>query len=163
MDVPFNTTVVPNGEHHLIVSVIDPAGNSAPVLDRQIDVENSVPPKAPAGGGPVAKVRRVRARVTLHVKPRRLSIHHSIHFSGRLLGGSIPKGGKLLVVEARRHRGGRWLKFDIVRTDALGRYSGTYRFEFLGPGHYELRVLSEAESDYPFATGWSRVVRVRVL
>ena len=162
VDVGFNTTAVSNGEHHLVVSVVDPAGNAAPVLDRQINVANPVPGAGPAGPGPVAKVRRVRARLTLKVKPRRLSIKRSIHFSGRLEGGSIPKGGKLLVVEARRHRGGRWSKFDITRTDASGKYHGSYDFKFLGPGHYQLRVLCEGEALYPFATGWSNVVGVRV-
>ena len=42
VDVPFNTTVVSNGPHHLIVSVLDAAGNAAPVLDREIDVNNPV-------------------------------------------------------------------------------------------------------------------------
>jgi hypothetical protein len=45
VDVPFDTTAVSNGAHHLIVSVIDAAGNSAPVLDREIDVDNPTPPR----------------------------------------------------------------------------------------------------------------------
>lgn len=45
VDVPFDTTVVGNGAHHLIVSVVDAAGNSAPVLDREITVNNPLPPK----------------------------------------------------------------------------------------------------------------------
>jgi hypothetical protein len=46
-DVPFDTTRLSDGEHHLIVSVVDPAGNSAPVLDREITVANPPPPCAP--------------------------------------------------------------------------------------------------------------------
>jgi len=34
-DVPFDSTSVANGAHHLVVDVIDAAGNAAPVLDRQ--------------------------------------------------------------------------------------------------------------------------------
>jgi hypothetical protein len=51
VDVPFDTTAVSNGVHHLIVSVIDAAGNSAPVLDREIDVNNPLPahPEPPNG------------------------------------------------------------------------------------------------------------------
>ncbi|HEY2141471.1 MAG TPA: hypothetical protein VGG98_05370 [Solirubrobacteraceae bacterium] len=41
-DVPFDTTALSNGAHHLVVSVIDAAGNAAPVLDRQITVANPV-------------------------------------------------------------------------------------------------------------------------
>ncbi len=35
-DVGFDTTVLANGPHRLVVSVLDAAGNSAPVLDRTI-------------------------------------------------------------------------------------------------------------------------------
>jgi hypothetical protein len=50
-DVPFDTTRVPNGVHHLIVRVLDAAGNSAPVLDRLITVANPVPrSRGPANG-----------------------------------------------------------------------------------------------------------------
>jgi hypothetical protein len=48
-DVPFDTTKVSNGGHHLIVSVIDAAGNAAPVLDRNITIENPPPPGTPNG------------------------------------------------------------------------------------------------------------------
>ncbi len=51
VDVPFNTTAVGNGQHHLVVSVVDPAGNSAPVLDREIDVDNPIPPAPPQPNG----------------------------------------------------------------------------------------------------------------
>jgi hypothetical protein len=44
VDVSFNTTAVSNGPHHLVVSVVDPAGNSLAVLDREIDIDNPVPP-----------------------------------------------------------------------------------------------------------------------
>ncbi len=47
VNVPFDTTRVSNGPHHLVVSVVDPAGNAAPVIDREIDVENPVPPTPP--------------------------------------------------------------------------------------------------------------------
>jgi hypothetical protein len=56
VDVGFDTTVVSNGEHHLVVSVLDPAGNSATVLDREIDVFG-------AGWSRVVRVRVGRVRV----------------------------------------------------------------------------------------------------
>ena len=163
--MPFNTTAVSNGEHHLVVSVVDPAGNSAPVLDSEIDVENPVPGRPSVGGAPVVKptvTRRARARLTLKVTPRRVRGDRRVHFSGRLLGGSIPKGGKLLVVEGRRSWRAAWLKFDVIRTGAQGRFRAGYRFAFLGPGRWEIRVLAEAQAGYPFAAGVSNVVRVRV-
>jgi hypothetical protein len=42
-DVGFDTTKVSNGKHHLVVTVTDPAGNSAFVLDREIEVNNPPP------------------------------------------------------------------------------------------------------------------------
>ena len=55
-DIPFDTTALTNGEHHLVVSVTDAAGNAATVLDREITVTNQLPasPPAPAGCGPSA-------------------------------------------------------------------------------------------------------------
>jgi hypothetical protein len=174
VDVPFDTTVVGNGIHHLVVSVIDPAGNSAPVLDREIDVENGPPaaPASPAVGVKHAPSRLPRARVTLRIEPHRVSLRQSIHFHGRVLGGHIPKVGKLLTLEARlvgggtshgRSRSGRWFGFAEIRTGRQGRFHGSYQFSFLGPGDYQIRVLAKAEAGYPFATGWSRALRVKVV
>ena len=47
-DVGVDTTRLANGAHHLVVSVIDAAGNSATVLDRNVTVAN---PSGQAGGG----------------------------------------------------------------------------------------------------------------
>lgn len=40
VDVPFDTSAVANGAHRLLVTVTDAAGNSAPVLDRELAVSN---------------------------------------------------------------------------------------------------------------------------
>jgi AcrR family transcriptional regulator len=63
VDVPFNTTAVSNGEHHLVVDVLDPAGNSAPVLDREINVENPVPGQTSVGAAKPVVQRAVARRV----------------------------------------------------------------------------------------------------
>jgi hypothetical protein len=259
-DVGFDTTRVGNGPHRLLVTVIDAAGNAAPVLDREITVANPPgvgPPNgtnasaqatlmtrwkgtsrasvtsgygrsrtvlgrltAP-GGGPISgalidvsatpafqgskpitlasahtgadgsfSVRvggsassstlrfayrshlgdsppaatstltlRVRAGVALAVAPRTASVGRSIFFRGRLLGGPIPRDGKQLVLEARSP-GSPWIEFEVVRANARGRFRASYRFKFAGPAEYQFRVVSEAESDYPFAAGASNVVRV---
>jgi hypothetical protein len=258
-DVGFDTAAVPNGEHHLVVSVIDAAGNAATVLDRNVTVDNQPPPGGPNGtnasanaaltvkweatrsqrlasgyghaetiigrltnadGVPIgaaqvnvlsrsdyvgaraaamASVRTdadgrftlpvpadsasrtlsfqysdelgvppvvtktlvlsVRAGVSLRIVPRTASAGSSIYFSGRLRGGPIPKGGKLLVLEARSP-GGAWLEFNVIRSNSRGRFHASYRFKFAGPAKYQFRVLCEAEADYPFATGSSHVVGV---
>jgi hypothetical protein len=177
MGVGLDTTVISNGEHHVVVSVVDPAGNSAIVLDREIDVENGPPaapglPGSPAVPAKPGRRRLPRARVTLKIEPHEVNLRQRIHFSGRVLGGHIPRGGKLLVLEARllgrrtsrgrRHRG-KWFGFAEPRAGARGRFHGSYRFNvFVGPGEYELRVLAKAETGYPFSPGTSNVVRVRV-
>ena len=258
-DVGFDTATVSNGQHRLVVSVIDAAGNPATVLDRNVTVANPLPPGGPNGtnassqaalsvrwtatkserlgsryghaetilgrltgtdgmpivaaqvnvlsrpeyagartaamtsvrtdssgrftlrlppdtssrtlsfqysaqfGSPPAVTKAltlsVRAGVSLSIAPRTAHVGSSIRFSGRLRGGPIPKGGKLVVLEARS-TGGPWLEFDVIRSDARGRFHAGYRFKFAGPARYQFRVLCEAEADYPFATGASHVVTV---
>jgi hypothetical protein len=260
VDVPFDTTRVSNGAHRLVVSVIDAAGNAAPVLDREITVSNPPPPGAPNGtnasaqatltvrwkgtskealtsrygrvhaiagrltgpggtpisgalidvlatpayagsrtvamasprtgadgrfsvrlpGGISSRTLRfayrshlgealpaatrtltlsVDAGIALGIAPRTASVGRSIFFRGRLLGGPIPADGKQLVLEARSPAG-PWIEFDVIRTDGRGRYQASYRFKFPGPAYYQFRVLSEPESDYPFAGGSSNIVGV---
>ncbi len=268
VDVPFDTTGLSNGPHHLVVSVLDAAGNAATVLDREIAVANPTSPgsgtgaaRGPANGldasehailtarwrnaardhlsggygaartiegrltGPegrgiadaqveadvlpaytgsharaLAPVRTsadgrwrmdlprdipscalrmayrshlgdalpaatrtltlsVRAALVLRIAPRATASEGSIFFSGRLLGGPLPAGGKQLVLEASSP-GGRWIEFHVIRTAGRGRFRYSYRFRLPGPALYSFRVRSESEADFPFAAGVSNVVRV---
>jgi hypothetical protein len=102
----------------------------------------------------------VEAGIALSIDPRTSSVGRRIFFHGRVFGGSIPRGGKQLVLEARAP-GGSWDEFNVIRADALGRYRAAYRFKFPGPARYQFRVLSEAEADYPFSSAASNVVDVR--
>jgi hypothetical protein len=101
----------------------------------------------------------VRAGVKLGVSPHTASVGRRIFFAGRLLGGPVPHGGKQLVLEARSP-GGRWIEFDVVRSDHRGRFRSSYRFRFPGPAAYQFRAVSESEADYPYGTGGSNVVGV---
>jgi hypothetical protein len=101
----------------------------------------------------------VPAALPLHLAPRTVPSEGAIRFSGRLLGGPLPAGGKQLVLEARAP-GGRWLEFHVIRTGAHGRFGYLYRFRLPGPAHYQFRVLCESEADFPFAAGTSNVVGV---
>jgi hypothetical protein len=281
-DLPLDTTALTNGEHHLVVSVTDAAGNAATVLDREITVANQLPStpaacsasaaasgqgpvltaswkghrgarlrarygpahtiegtltdparasgaspstatpgSAGAGGNPIPNAQlevcelpnyrgapttllaaprtgptghwslalprdlpsselrigfrktpleaqpaalstmtlTVPAALRLHISPRTAASAGAIHFSGRLLGGPIPPGGKQLVLEARSP-GGPWIEFHVIRTHAGARFAYLYRFHLPGPANYQFRVLSEEEADFPFATGVSNVVGV---
>jgi hypothetical protein len=101
----------------------------------------------------------VPAALRLRVAPRTASSTGAIRFSGRLLGGPVPPGGKQLVLEARSP-GGSWIEFHVIRTGAHARFSYRYRFRLPGPASYQFRVLCEQEADFPFATGASNVVGV---
>ncbi len=285
-DLPFDTTGLTNGVHHLVVTVTDAAGNAATVLEREITVANPLTPGGPlpgplpatpeacagattggVGGAPVTLTARwgspagprlrsaplrgprlrgrygaahviegrltdptgtpladaplevcelpdftgaharllatprtaadgdwsltlprdlpscvlrldyraapldplpevtrtltltVPAALPLRLAPRTVPSEGAIRFSGRLLGGPLPAGGKQLVLEARAP-GGRWLEFHVVRTGAHGRFGYLYRFRLPGPAHYQFRVLCEPEADFPFAAGTSNMVGV---
>ncbi len=96
----------------------------------------------------------VRAPLTLKISPHASHQGATIRFTGRLLAGPIPSGGKPLILEARSGHGA-WIQFHVSRTDRRGRYHSSYRFRFPGPARYRFRVVCEAEADYPFATGAS--------
>ena len=53
-DVPFDTTELSNGVHHLVVTVTDAAGNAATVLERELTVANPLPPGGPPPATPEA-------------------------------------------------------------------------------------------------------------
>ena len=106
VDVPFNTTAVSNGQHHLVVSVVDPAGNSAPVIDREIDVDNPLPPSPPSPPQPNGTNASTNATLTARwastTKPhltRSWGKRETI--TGRLTApGGVPIGGASLDLTA---------------------------------------------------------------
>ncbi len=101
----------------------------------------------------------VRAGLLLHITPRVSAAGHTIHFSGRLLGGPVPPGGKQLILEARSSST-RWIEFNVIRSDGNGSFQAAYRFRLAGPVAYSFRVLCPYEADYPFLAGASNVVGV---
>ena len=115
---------------------------------------------------PVAEVAltlRVRAAVALKVTPKVASSRGGLRISGRLLGAPLPARGKVVELQARGKGGGRWITFRTVRSDARGRFSTRYQFRnTVGPVTYVFRARAREEAAYPFLTGSSRVVSVRV-
>jgi hypothetical protein len=102
---------------------------------------------------------RVRAGLRLTIHPRHARRGQAIRFEGRLLGAPLPPGGKQIVLVARASHGG-WVRFNVIRSDRLGRFHTTYRFQQPGAATYRFRALSLAEAAYPYAAGGSNVVRV---
>jgi hypothetical protein len=104
---------------------------------------------------------KVRAGVKLSVAPHVAARGRSVHLRGRLVGRPVPRGGKVVELQARSP-GEPWITFRTVRASRTGRFATRYMFRRAGPAIYEMRVRVRAAGDYPYATGVSRVIRVRV-
>ena len=82
-------------------------------------------------------------------------------FRGKLRGGWVPAAGVL--VELQVYARGSWRTFAQPRTDGSGRWRYQYRFETIsGNARFRFRARIRRQSGYPFATGTSRAVHVRV-
>ena len=85
----------------------------------------------------------------------------SVRFTGRLLGGHVPRTGKLVELQARV--GPRWRTFATVRSDRRGRFRHSRRFAPSSAGRtYWVRLRVRREPSYPFETATSRPVSVSV-
>jgi hypothetical protein len=111
---------------------------------------------------PIAHARlrlRVKAAATLHVVLRGIVVR----YSGRVVAGPIPRGGKQIFVQGRA-KGGAWQRFAAKWSDASGRFSGTYRLRVRRPGvKLQFRVEVPRQSNYPYVphTGKSVTRTVR--
>ncbi len=127
-DVPFDTTSVSNGAHHLVVSVIDAAGNAAPVLDRMLTVANPPPPSAPgpANGMNASTQAALSARWQSTTRASFTTGYARSHtLVGRLTApGGAPISGASVEVQARpAYAGASTVAMPSARTDANGRFS----------------------------------------
>ena len=86
----------------------------------------------PVGGATVVS-RALRLRVTAALRVRASLRGRAVSFSGRVLSGPMPKGGKRVQMEGRSP-GSAWTPFKTLRTDKRGRFSGRYRLRVRRPG-----------------------------
>jgi hypothetical protein len=109
-----------------------------------------------------ARVRLgVRPRATLSVRPKRVGYGGRIRLSGRVRSRPRPRPGKLVVLQAFDR--GRWRTFATTRSRKAGRFSRGYRFSrTFRPRTYRFRARLPREGAYPYSTGNTRTVRVRV-
>lgn len=106
---------------------------------------------------------RVRAGVGLTITPKKTRNRGTIRFRGALLGKPVPVRGKLVELQARARGTKKWITFRTIRAAKSGRFTARYTFRATyGTITYEFRARAREESSYPFLTGASRVVRVRV-
>jgi hypothetical protein len=106
---------------------------------------------------------RLRAKPSVGLKSNRRGVRNgrSVVFSGRVRSKPIPRGGKL--VELQAFFRGRWRTFQTLHT----RRQGTFRFRYWfggtrGTVRYRFRAVAPREGGYPYTTGSSRRVTVRV-
>ena len=103
----------------------------------------------------------VRAGVALNVRPRRVSSRGRIAFSGRLRGGPGRAGTQVVIYAL----GGARSRIPVatVRANAKGQFHYRYRFRNSAPGvTYRFRAVMHSQASYPYATGNSRDVTVRI-
>ncbi len=97
----------------------------------------------------------------LRARPRVVAAGATVRLSGRLLGGRVPARGK--TVELQAFERGRWRTFETARARGKRRFRSTYRFSSSAAGRtFRLRARVRPDALYPFSTGHSKVVRVRV-
>jgi hypothetical protein len=131
VDVPFDTTAVGNGAHHLVVSVIDPAGNSAPVLDREIDVDNPIPPHPnPPNGTNASTEATLTARWASTTKPHltrswgeRETITGRLTAPGGGAGGIPITGASIDMTATPAYTGAKPLTMASPRTGPHGEFA----------------------------------------
>jgi hypothetical protein len=105
---------------------------------------------------------RVRAASSMHATRRRVVNGEPVAFIGRLRGGFLPTGGKLVELQFRDR--GKWRTFRTFRAaPTTGRWSYTYRFDGTrGTRRYGFRLRIPRENGYPYTAGRSRRVWVTV-
>lgn len=103
----------------------------------------------------------VRSAVSLRSSRRRARNGSRIVFSGRVRSRPLPRTGKL--VELQAYFRGRWRTFQTLHTRRRGSFSFGYTFGGTsGTVRYRFRARVPREHGFPFSTGLSRQVNVRV-
>lgn len=100
------------------------------------------------------------APLTIRADRRRVTGARVVRLSGRVGGGSIPRGGLLVTLQGFQVGWG-WRTFRTVRTDRHGGWSTRYRFR-LSEGRFGFRAVVPHQSRFPFATSRSAGVFVAV-
>ena len=107
---------------------------------------------------------RLRVRAVTSLRPNRRSVVNGedVVFRGRLKGRPLSPTSKLVQLQA--YTRGRWATFANPRANPVtGLWSFRYRFSATrGRVVYRIRAVIPRESSYPFETGRTRAVRVRV-
>jgi hypothetical protein len=125
VDVPFDSTKARNGTHRLTVSVIDAAGNAAPVLDRMVTVDNPPPPGAPNGTNASSQARLSLRWAGTAKTSARGGFDRGRRLSGRLTtSAGAPIAGATIDERATpSYAGAKSVAMASPSTDGAGRFS----------------------------------------
>lgn len=111
----------------------------------------------------VTKLVRLKTRAGVVMRAGKRSVRPGgrVAFRGRLKGGRLPRRGVLVSLQGYQ-RGFGWRTFKTVRAKQ-GRFKGSYRFVRATSGaRVRFRATVREQAGYPWATGRSRSVSVRV-
>jgi hypothetical protein len=118
-----------------------------------------------SGDAQPAATRLVRmstmAGVRLTASRRAVSPGGRVGLSGRLRGGPKPTRGILVVLQGKQP-GFPWLTFRTARISKGGRFSAGYRFRTRRRTTFRFRATVREQLGYPYATGRSPELRVRL-
>jgi hypothetical protein len=105
----------------------------------------------------------VRAGMALRVTPRRTTSRGRISFTGRLLGGPYRAGTQVQLFAVAR-KGRDRVPVATLRADRRGRFQFRYRFRrTFAPFTYYFQAVVQRQNGYPYATGRSKRVSVRIV
>lgn len=159
VDVPFDSTKARNGAHRLTVSVIDAAGNAAPVLDRMVTIDNPPPPGAPNGTNASSQARLSLRWAGTAKTAVRGGFDRGRRLSGRLTtSAGVPIAGARIDVRATpSYAGAKSVAMASPSTDGAGRFSVSVP---PGASSRTLRFAYRAHLDdaQPAATGALRLI-----
>jgi hypothetical protein len=103
----------------------------------------------------------VPATSTVRVNRRHVFNGDTVTFTGRLKGGNVPAGGKLVILEAWVR--GVWQPIAQMRTTTNGRWHAQHTFTTVaGRAQFRFRLSIPHDNLYPFASGNSGRINVVV-
>jgi hypothetical protein len=147
------------------------------LADVQTDGRGRVRYKAPPGPARLLRFRypgtplmrgdnttirlNVQAKSTIKVSRRNVINGEYVMFSGQLKSKPLPATGLLVELQVRSR--GKWRTFAQPRANAEGKWKYQYRFETVsGRAQFRFRARVRRQASYPYATGSSRILGVRV-
>jgi hypothetical protein len=172
-----NGTPLANAAILVLEHTRDPNGDWTPVAALTTSATGAFSYVAPAGVSRVVRFRyvgtpiiravdtdvalQVAAASSFHASRHLLRNGQGVRFFGRLPGGHVPAGGKLVELQVLLR--GVWQTFATPHSDRSGRWRYGYRFGArLGRVAYRFRVQIPTEATYPYDTGFSRPLKIVV-